>query len=219
MFWNVHGLVLYPLGPLNACSSSDGCSLSLAPPEDHGLRSSAAAQRFPPVSTLAHVEKSFNLCDHHTGFIFHLDHEGRLTLLERLQLLPNLLHLCVGQTKFRTDGSAARLPVADGRGLVPHNVIAPQVMQQHEHIESVGHGKQRTSKVRADVIGVPETELHFDVDGFHVRSDTRDPNSRAQKRRPQVDPAAKMVGASRASQNAEKWIRAHGWEGRAKPLP
>ncbi len=94
------------------------------------------------LSTLAHVEKSFNLRDHHTGFIFHLDHEDRLTLLERLQLLANLLDLCVAQTKFRTDRSPARLLVADGRGLVSDNVIASQVMHQHEHIESVGHGKQ-----------------------------------------------------------------------------
>jgi hypothetical protein len=81
---------------LNACYSSDGWSLSLAPPKDPGLRSSAARQLVSPVSPLAHVEKLFNLRDHYTGFIFHLDHEDRLILLERLQLLADLLDLGVG---------------------------------------------------------------------------------------------------------------------------
>src|SRR3982074_2124026 len=116
-------LVPIPSALLNTCESSGGWSLSLVPAKERGLHSSAAPQLVSPFSTLAHVEKFFNLRDHSTGFIFHLDHEDRLILLLRLHLLANLLDLCVAQTKFRTDGSAARPLVADGRGLVPNNII------------------------------------------------------------------------------------------------
>src|SRR6267143_416775 len=136
------GLVLYPLGLAECLLVLRRLKSILGSAEGPWAAFSTAAHLVSPYSTLAHVEKFFNLRDHYTGFIFHLDREDRLILLECLQLLADLLDLCVGQTKFRTDGSASRPLVADGRGLVPDNVIASQVMHQHEHIESVGHGKQ-----------------------------------------------------------------------------
>src|SRR4029077_9532771 len=62
--------------------------LSLAPTKDCGLRSSAVRQLVSPFRALAHVEKLFNLRDHYTGFIFHLDRKDRLILLERPHFLP-----------------------------------------------------------------------------------------------------------------------------------
>src|SRR6266853_6803166 len=64
-----------------------------------------------PSARLRTLEQFFDLRDHSTGFIFHLDHEDRLVPGERLQLLANIPNLCVGQTKFGSDSSAARLLV------------------------------------------------------------------------------------------------------------
>ena len=47
----------------------------------------------------------------------------------------------------------------------------------------------------ADIVRIPPTQSHFDVDGFHIGRDVLDANARAEKRRPKVDPAAEMLGS------------------------
>jgi len=45
----------------------------------------------------------------------------------------------------------------------------------------------------AGVVGIPESQLHFDVNGLHVGSDVFDPDARAQEWWPEIDPATQSV--------------------------
>lgn len=78
----------------------------------------------------------------------------------------------------------------------------------HQHMESVGHGKERSAQVRARVVRVPEAQLHSNVDRFHVGRDVTDTNARAQKRRPEVDPAAHRMGTLGTAETLQENVAA-----------
>ena len=45
----------------------------------------------------------------------------------------------------------------------------------------------------AGVVGILESQLHFDVNGLHVGSDVFDPDALAQEWWPEIDPATQSV--------------------------
>ena len=153
---------------------------------------------------LANVEKFFDFCNHFSLFVFHFYLERGLVFRQRLQLLTNIVELRVAQAKFGADRALPRLTIADAGRLVPNDVFPAQIRHHHQHIESVGHGKERSAEMRADVVGVPPAQLHFDVDGLHVGRDMRDADARAQERRPEVDPAAQCVRRLRPTEELKK---------------
>src|SRR5206468_11259987 len=76
----------------------------------------------------------------------------------------------------------------DARSLVPHNIVGAEVLDEHQHVERVGHGAEGTAVVCADEVTVPEPKLHLHIDRFHIRSPTyADACTRAP--RPTVDEA------------------------------
>jgi len=53
--------------------------------------------------------------------------------------------------------------------------------------------KRGSSEMGADVVGIPESQLHFDIHGLHVGSDVFDPDARAKQWWPEMDPATQSV--------------------------
>src|SRR5581483_11512994 len=149
------------------------------------------------------VQKLLYFGDDNSLLIFDFNRELRLIFRERLQFFTNLVQLHVAQPEFRAHRTFAWLAIADAGSLVPDDVIAAQVCHQHEHIESVSHGKQRSTEMGADVVGVPPTQFHLDVDRLHVGRDALDPDASAEKGRPQVYPAPQCTGTARSAEQLE----------------
>src|SRR5271157_4270185 len=154
-------------GPRCGCEEliSQGRATSLAPDVDH----------------LLHLGNDL------AGFIFHLDQKCGLIFLLRRELGANLVELRIAQPELGLELSLPGFTESDARSLVPYDVIAAKVLHQHQHVEGIGHGVERATVVRADVIPVPRAQLQLHIDvavGTPAHAD-----SSAEKRRPDVDPA------------------------------
>lgn len=132
------------------------------------------------------VYQFLNLGDDDPGLVLDLDREPALDLFLGIEGLPDFADLVVGQPETRGNRSASRLPEADAGGLVPDNVILPQILNQHDHEERVGHRVQRPSVVGANVVSIPPTQLHLDINLFPAGTDSPHPDSRAQQWRPDI---------------------------------
>src|SRR5579871_958367 len=101
----------------------------------------------------AHVNQLLDLGDHCSLQVPYLYCKGRLIFRQRLQLLTNVVELRVGHAEFRAYGALPGLAVANCCRFIPHDVLAAEIRHHHEHVESVGHGKERSTEMRAHVIG------------------------------------------------------------------
>ena len=115
----------------------------------------------------------------------------------------------IGQSKLGTHIAFAGLAIADGRRLIPDDVVAAKVRHEHQHIERVGHGKERSAEMSADVVGIPPAELHLDVDGLHVGRNALYPDAGAEKRWPEIDPAAEVRGVFCATEKLQENVSGH----------
>ena len=129
------------------------------------------------------VQELFDFGDDGSGFVFDFDGEDTLDLFFGVQSLLDFVDLLVGQAETGGNSSASRPFKADGRGFVPDDVILAQIFDEHDHKERVGHGVERASVVGADVIRVPPTKLHLDVNFFPAGCEPLYADSGAQKRR------------------------------------
>jgi hypothetical protein len=134
----------------------------------------------------AEVQQLLDLGNDIPGFVLDLERERPLDLFLGIQSLLDFVNLRVGQAETGGHGSASRLLEADAGRLVPDELIPPQILNQHEHEERVGHGVQRSSVVGANVIPVPPTKLHFHINLLPTGSEPPDADSRAQKWRPDI---------------------------------
>src|SRR4051812_22167211 len=104
---------------------------------------------------LSNVQQLFHFGNHRSLLVFHFHFEDRLVLRQHLQLLSNVIELALGESELGPHRALPRLAVTDARSLVPDNVIASKFCHHHEHIESVGHGKERSAEMGADIVGIP----------------------------------------------------------------
>src|SRR5450759_4224647 len=107
-----------------------------APRRATRLRSLFLQRPFLP----ADVQELFDLRDHSAGFVPDLHHERRLHLVAGFESLPDLFNLLFGQPETGGHGSGSGPFEADAGGLVPDDVIATHILDQHEHEERIGHG-------------------------------------------------------------------------------
>src|SRR3546814_716706 len=89
----------------------------------------------------------------------------------------DLIQQPVADGEFGVDRAA---PGADefyvGR-LVPDDVVAPEILHQHQHEERVDHRIQRAAELRTDIIAVVPAQHHLDLNQAHIRADVPHPNT------------------------------------------
>src|SRR6185436_12006023 len=95
---------------------------------------------------------------------------------------------------MRMHDATAWRHVLDGTGFVPDQVVAPEVVQQHDHVERVGHGIQAAAEMRADGVAVEAAELEFDDNLAEVVREALHADSGTQERRPPFHPVAQLAG-------------------------
>jgi hypothetical protein len=100
------------------------------------------------------------------------------------------LDLLAGEAELGANGSAAGLLVADGGGLVPHDVGGAEIFDEHEHVHGVGHGVEGASEMDADVIAVPPMGAELDIGGEEIGIEAGDANAGSAEWAPEVDEVA-----------------------------
>src|SRR3546814_12866706 len=74
----------------------------------------------------------------------------------------------------------------DLRGLVPDDVVAAKLMQQHHHEKRIGHCKQAATEMTADIIAVVPALMQCDPHCAEIVRDVLYTDAGEGKRRPQV---------------------------------
>src|SRR5690606_8591057 len=77
----------------------------------------------------------------------------------------------------------ARCDEIDVGGLVPDDVVTPQVLHQHQHEERVDHRIQATAKLGADIVAVVPAKAHGHLNVPEIVTDVPHPNPGAEVRR------------------------------------
>src|SRR5450759_4249188 len=114
-----------------------------APRRATGLRR-LPTQRVPLRGFLpADVQQLFDLRDHSAGFVPDPHRERRLHLVAGFESLPDLFNLRFGQPETGGHRSGPGPFEAYAGRFVPDDVVAPQILDQHQHEERIGHGIQR----------------------------------------------------------------------------
>src|SRR5436190_7343386 len=140
-----------------------------------------------PGTLAAEVQGLVDDRDHLARGIDDVDAKRRLVLIAGRGRLARAIDRVRLEAEARVDGPAPGLHVADRAGLVPHDVVAPEVVEHHQRMERVGHREHRAAELRAEVVALEEPEAELDVDLAVVFRDTRHAYSGAAERRPQVE--------------------------------
>src|SRR3546814_8585438 len=82
--------------------------------------------------------------------------------------------------------TAPGLDELDLRGLVPDDVVAAKLMQQHNHEKRVGHRKQAATEMTADIIAVVPALMQCDPHCAEIVRDVLHTDAGEGNRRPQV---------------------------------
>jgi hypothetical protein len=111
------------------------------------------------------IQQFVNLSDDRAFRVFDLYLKLRLYFWLRVCRGPDFRDLFFRQMKRSLHQAFTGLPEADGRGLVPDNVILAQNIREHEHIKRIAHGIERSAKVSAKIIAIVKTQrhLHFNI--------------------------------------------------------
>ena len=105
-------------------------------------------------------------------------------LVAGLGHLPNLFELFVADVNARPYAATRGRKVIDRAGLVPHEILPAQLMQQHHHQERIDHRVQRAPEMSSDIVAVGPAQAHVYGGAAKIRRDVLHTNARAQKRRP-----------------------------------
>src|SRR5664279_3562490 len=135
----------------------------------------------------ADVKRLLYFSDNVARFVFDLNREHRLQLLLALERPPCLVELFLCDAKLRRHLPAPWLAEPYACRLVPHDVLPPQVLDQHQHVERVRHRIKRTSVMRPNIIRIPEAQVHLYIDLPAVRADAAYLDPRSHQRRIETD--------------------------------
>ena len=94
----------------------------------------SSLERRPPPHPKHLLDIGYNLA----GLVLYLDDKGWFRFAVP-RCASDFLHLLVGKPKLRAHLSAPRLLEADGRCLVPHEILRSKVLHQHQHEKWIGH--------------------------------------------------------------------------------
>src|SRR5450759_831131 len=91
----------------------------------------------------ANVQQLLDLRDHSAGFVLDPHRERRLHLVAGCESLPDLFDRRFGQPETGGHRSGPGPFEAYAGRFIPDDVVAPQILDQHQHEERIGHGIQR----------------------------------------------------------------------------
>src|SRR5271156_2405677 len=132
------------------------------------------------------MKNFFHFRNHIPTLIPNLNHKNRLNLPLRLQSLANAVKPFGRQSKLSPHLPHAGLPKTDRSRLIPNDILAPQILNQHQHVKRIGHRIQRPSIVSPHIIRVPKSYLHLHINGPPVRIQAHHANPSPSKRRPDI---------------------------------
>jgi len=147
------------------------------------------------------VEKFIDFSDYHAGFVFHLLLVNWFVFCS-VFVFHDLFDLCIVK---RNSTRTVPLPGLRKRMVAPLSTRCSRcpVFHQHEHIESIGDGVERSTVVGTDVVGVHQRSF-IARRQLHVGRDAGNANAGAGMA-PEVDPAAE--GRARAWCPPSSWRR------------
>ncbi|EJT83888.1 hypothetical protein PPS11_29173 [Pseudomonas putida S11] len=131
------------------------------------------------------------------GAVADIDLQTRQALLAGGSLLADFVQQRVIDVEFGIHRAFARRNEIDAGGLVPDDVVTPQLLDQQQHVERVDHAVQAAAALGADVVAVPAGQLHRHLDAAQVRADVLYADTSAEVRREQVQPPAQQARPAR----------------------
>src|SRR5687767_11262833 len=111
---------------------------------------------------LSYVQRFLHIGHHDAVGVHDVDLEAGLVFVAVGRRLARLGDVGFVEAEARRHRSAGGLEVTHRPRLVPHDVVAPEVLHHHDHEEGIRHRVERAAEVRADVVLVEELRAQLD---------------------------------------------------------
>ncbi|MNN07491.1 hypothetical protein D3C81_1203170 [compost metagenome] len=106
----------------------------------------------------------------------------------------NVVQQLLVDVEVRIHGPLAGADEFDVGRLVPDDVIATEVLHQHQHEERVGHAVQAATELGADIVAIETVQSHPHPHLTEVRTDVAHPYARADIGRVEIQGEAEQAG-------------------------
>jgi hypothetical protein len=120
------------------------------------------------------------------------DIENGLEVLLRLEGGADFLELRLGKTE-----TGVTVPFAGGRNRMQADLSQtmysrPKVFNQHQHVERISHGVERSAIMRANLICIPPAQPHFHFDRAPISVEALYPDACPKQRRIEIQHGSHM---------------------------